>query len=188
MPDLTEHFRLGEAMAVTAMDIPLDAYLLAKAADQALTKNAEYQRLLCHLGANVYRAADRGADLGCILLDKMASVNEWNDSLTPYSDAVLEAFAEEKLGGVGATAAGLISKIPGVALSNTPNAVLSLGALAALGGGSVGALGWLFNRHATEDDLEVEKTNQRAKLYENLAARINQNIKDRAPAQTAELL
>jgi hypothetical protein len=194
MDDNSAPFKFGQSLAIAMLgESPVDCQKVAAVIEYFDKPGSDYgrfQKLTCKLAANVYRAAGREDAFGCHLLDKIATTR-WNEEYTPYYEAALFAFGEEAKASnaLASGAAGLLKNIGLGAVANTPNTLMTIAALSALGGGSVGSLAWLANRGATKDDADTETTRQRAIQYENLAARIDQELRNRSPRQEqAELV
>jgi hypothetical protein len=137
-------------------------------------------KLACELAANVFIATSKtpAPDFHQVLTQKAAAQETWNTELDWIGDACLAAFAaSEKRSGVGTMATEMLTG----ALKGSPDAIMALAGLSALGGSSLGALGWAMNRDSEHDDAEVEALKARTAKYEELTARLNEELRARNP-------
>lgn len=185
----TTPFNAGRELAIAVAGVNFRSFKHADAVREEIDGTEAFQKLACHLGANVYRAAGRGDAYGCMLLDRISEA-PWNEEFRPMSDAVLSAFAkvaaEQKAGSAGWMAP--LRRVAGAAAANAPNSALALAALGAIGGGSIGSLAWLLNRHSLGDTAEAESLKRRAQIYERLSAQIDEEMRAKSPREDVNAL
>lgn len=151
----------------------------------------KFQQVLCKIAASAYFNAGKLHQPEAHLYATLARKN-WNSRFNTVADAVLEGlgksamfsedgaqFVKQALSIPALLAMEGVSAGAHLGLAATPAAVTLGLAGAGLGGAGLGSLYWLANRHATEDNNDVEAMKNKLRYYRTLTGDISNSLKAR---------
>jgi hypothetical protein len=164
-------------------------------------KEANYgytQKFVCKVAADAFAESGRKSEVEYHVFDKLAGVPVWFPEFDTYSDAafaalgkvateyenqIKEASSEEVVKQSNNFLTGLLT----TAGKATPDVVKNLAGAGAIGGGVLGGLYWLLNRHSEEDEDEAEVIKAKIDYYNKISDEIKSQLgtKKVAPAQLA---
>lgn len=145
------------------------------------------QKVAATFARNAYASAGLDASYEFFLFDGLTKVSHWlpeYDHFTDpvfrlianhWSDVVCEQAAQESQE-KSAAVAGILSGLGSLVAKGGPAAVKTLLTLGAATGAGAGALYWGLNRHATEDEDNIEAMKERLHHYNQITRELTQDL------------
>jgi hypothetical protein len=161
------------------------------------TKQSHAVKLaMCNIAAAAYEAADMCDLPEYHLFSVLGKQATWNSNFDAYSDSVMDAlgnldaeFAADddaiKSVNLVKQACGFEKKADGNFVDTATNFMGMANAVAALGGGGLGALHWYLNRDSSADEKDIEALKAKERRYRSIAAEVQQQLTNRRVAASA---
>lgn len=195
-------YNLGVKLACAARgkdvnDIIVLEEMLNKVAD---TKAANYgyaQRMICKVASEFFAEAGLKDEYEFHLFDKLANAPQWFPEMDDFSDAAQEGIGRVALemneeaqtqngDAVVKFASGILPAALSMAGRSTPEVVKTMAGAGALGGGVMGGLYWLMNRHTKEDEDEAEVIKAKIDYYNRVSGEIKRQLANKGRMNTDE--
>jgi DNA-binding MarR family transcriptional regulator len=178
--------KFGKSLGLAANNVPAEEAVPILVKEDYLKNDLskEYgyvQKMACKLASVMYEVTNQKHKLEYHLFDKLANAKGWATSLDPYSDAIFETVgvvnsaAETNANeAVKCADSGILKKVFSDYVPSILGNSLMFGAAT---GGSLGALAWLLNRHATEDTTQNEILKQQIDYYNLMTDELSDKLK-----------
>lgn len=164
-------------------------------------RNTEFgciQKIACKIAASVFDETGRKNEFIYHVFDKLASTKSWDKSFNVFSDAVFIAVgkvANETAEQVKTLtidsqvkcATSLVTNALAAGSKTIPEVSKNVAGASVLGGGLLGSIYWLLNRHANEDETNSEVIKAKIKNYNRLANEIKSQLHSNPDADTEEV-
>lgn len=157
-----------------------------------MCKDASYEgfgkleKIACRIAARAYAEIGAQDQPEFHLFDKLANRKDWDVAFQPIADAAFFGLAKnarfsvktpvERAVKIGAALRNLAGTVARAGVTMTPAAMRTLMAVTAAGGAGTGALWWMANRHASEDDNELEQQRQKLDYYRQLTKDVTDEL------------
>ena len=183
---MSRHQALGEAIACVHLGIKPETYVIQKAAGKALDSvfPSSLDRMVVEFAKAAFYEGEGKVAAEFHLYDALSKEANWAPELKIFVDPIYtaintvckESFDEEMskaaMGGFMVDPVHLI----GGAADMAPGMLKLLYGTAILGGGLAGGGAWLANRHASQDEEDIEHMKAKKKLYTNMTSQIRNEL------------
>ena len=175
-------------MAAAFHQIPLRSLGMVKAAAETVSytdDNRTMDRAMCKLAGEMFRLAGRGTSPLRIMFVKMAHAEKWDPRLQDVVDTVYEVAGDHWLGRIKQASEGfnkaagigsIVANLGRFGFNVAPEVAKMIPLLAVAGGAGSGALWWLANRHADEDDSNTAALKAKVDYYRSITDEITDEL------------
>lgn len=189
-------FDLGKSIAVFGAGFDKKAFntnvgMVSALSDHEHPHYGKFQKCVCKYAANAFREAGNMVSFEYELFKKASETPTWYPELDRFSDAVLRALGTtvkqaraERSDNIKAAIvksaapnpAAILPMIMRTGTKWTPDVLKNLAAFGIGGGAVAGSLSWIMNRHANEDESNIEAMDAKRRYYKTLANQIRNEI------------
>lgn len=198
-----QFFNLGAKIAATAFnksaaDLTLIDGFVSGLDDTSNPNYGTLQQMVCKIASDAFDEAGRKDEPLYHVYDGLTKASTWFKEFDIFSDAALRAMGKlafethnlndtQVKDDVVKQARNLLPNLINIAGSTTPELVKATAGAGVIGGGLLGGLYWLLNRHSNEDENKAEAIKAKINYYNKLSDEIKKQLQQNPDASSSEV-